>query len=66
MKIRDFILSLVSWFILLVTVSCSDELGGERIPIRQKATCMYSCQPCSAAAAPIPTMLPAFLPIMPR
>ena len=33
MKIRDFILSLVSWFILLVTVSCSDELGGERAPI---------------------------------
>lgn len=33
MKIRDFILSLVSWFILLVTVSCSDELGGERTPI---------------------------------
>lgn len=33
MKIRDFILSLVSWFILLVTVSCSDELGGERPPI---------------------------------
>lgn len=33
MKIRDFILSLVSWFILLVTVSCSDELGGEHTPI---------------------------------
>lgn len=37
MKIRDFILSLVSWFILLVTVSCSDELGGERIPISSES-----------------------------
>lgn len=37
MKIRDFILSLVSWFILLVTVSCSDELGGERAPISSKS-----------------------------
>lgn len=38
MKIRDFILSLVSWFILLVTVSCSDELGGERAPISSEST----------------------------
>lgn len=37
MKIRDFILSLVSWFILLVTVSCSDELGGERVPISSES-----------------------------
>lgn len=37
MKIRDFILSLVSWFILLVTVSCSDELGGERDPISSES-----------------------------
>lgn len=37
MKIRDFILSLVSWFILLVTVSCSDELGGECTPISSES-----------------------------
>lgn len=37
MKIRDFILSLVSCFILLVTVSCSDELGGERAPISSES-----------------------------
>ena len=37
MKIRDFILSLVSWFILLVTVSCSAELGGERTPISSES-----------------------------
>lgn len=37
MKIRDFILSLVSWFILLVTVSCSDELGGEPAPISSES-----------------------------
>lgn len=37
MKIRDFILSLVSWFILLVTASCSDELGGERAPISSES-----------------------------
>ena len=37
MKIRDFILSLVSWFILLVTVSCSDELGGESAPISSES-----------------------------
>lgn len=37
MKIRDFILSLVSWFILLVTVSCSDELGGECAPISSES-----------------------------
>lgn len=37
MKIRDFIISLVSWFILLVTVSCSDELGGERAPISSES-----------------------------
>lgn len=37
MKIRDFILSLVSWFILLVTVSCSGELGGERAPISSES-----------------------------
>ena len=37
MKIRDFILSLVSWFILLVTVSCSDELGGERALISSES-----------------------------
>lgn len=37
MKIRDFILSLVSWFILLVTVSCSDELGGERAPFSSES-----------------------------
>lgn len=37
MKIRDFILSLVSWFILLVIVSCSDELGGERAPISSES-----------------------------
>lgn len=37
MKIRDFILSLVSWFILLVTVSCSDELGGARAPISSES-----------------------------
>lgn len=37
MKIRDFILSLVSWFILLITVSCSDELGGERTPISSES-----------------------------
>lgn len=37
MKIRDFILSLVSWFILLVTVSCSNELGGERAPISSES-----------------------------
>lgn len=37
MKIRDFILSLVSWFILLVTVSCSDELGGEHTPISSES-----------------------------
>lgn len=37
MKIRDYILSLVSWFILLVTVSCSDELGGERAPISSES-----------------------------
>lgn len=37
MKIRDFILSFVSWFILLVTVSCSDELGGERAPISSES-----------------------------
>ena len=37
MKIRDFILSLVSWFILLVTVCCSDELGGERTPISSES-----------------------------
>lgn len=37
MRIRDFILSLVSWFILLVTVSCSDELGGERAPISSES-----------------------------
>ena len=37
MKIRDFILSLVSWFILLVTVSCSDELGGERASISSES-----------------------------
>ena len=37
MKIRDFILSLVCWFILLVTVSCSDELGGERAPISSES-----------------------------
>ena len=37
MKIRDFILSLVSWFILLVTVSCSDELGAERAPISSES-----------------------------
>ena len=37
MKIRDFILSLVSWFILLVTVSCSDELGGEHAPISSES-----------------------------
>lgn len=37
MKIRDFILSLVSWFILLVTVSCSDELGGERARISSES-----------------------------
>ena len=37
MKIRGFILSLVSWFILLVTVSCSDELGGERTPISSES-----------------------------
>lgn len=37
MKIRDFILSLVSWFILLVTVSCSDELGGDRTPISSES-----------------------------
>lgn len=37
MKIRDFILSLVSWFILLVTVNCSDELGGERAPISSES-----------------------------
>lgn len=37
MKIRDFILSLVSLFILLVTVSCSDELGGERTPISSES-----------------------------
>lgn len=37
MKIRDFILSLVSWFILLVTVSCSDELEGERAPISSES-----------------------------
>ena len=37
MKIRDFILRLVSWFILLVTVSCSDELGGERAPISSES-----------------------------
>ena len=37
MKIRDFILSLVSWFILLVTVSCFDELGGERAPISSES-----------------------------
>lgn len=37
MKIRDFILSLVSWFILLVTVSCSDELGVERAPISSES-----------------------------
>lgn len=37
MKIRDFILSLVSWFILLVTVSCSDELRGERAPISSES-----------------------------
>lgn len=37
MKIRDFILSLVSWFILLVTVSCSDELGDERTPISSES-----------------------------
>lgn len=37
MKIRGFILSLVSWFILLVTVSCSDELGGERAPISSES-----------------------------
>lgn len=37
MKIRDFILSLVSWFILLVTVSCSEELGGERAPISSES-----------------------------
>lgn len=37
MKIRDFILCLVSWFILLVTVSCSDELGGEHTPISSES-----------------------------
>lgn len=37
MKIRDSILSLVSWFILLVTVSCSDELGGERASISSES-----------------------------
>lgn len=37
MKIRDFILSLFSWFILLVTVSCSDELGGESTPISSES-----------------------------
>lgn len=37
MKIRDFILSLVSWFILLVTVSCSDELGGVRALISSES-----------------------------
>lgn len=37
MKIRDFILSLVSWFILLVTVSCSDELGGEHALISSES-----------------------------
>lgn len=37
MKIRDFILSLVSWFILLVTVSCSDELGGEHASISSES-----------------------------
>lgn len=37
MKIRGFILSLVSWFILLVTVSCSDELGGDRAPISSES-----------------------------
>lgn len=37
MKIRDIILSLVSWFILLVTVSCSDELGGEHAPISSES-----------------------------
>ena len=37
MKVRDFILSLVSWFILLVTVSCSDELGGEHAPISSES-----------------------------
>ena len=29
--------TLVSWFILLVTVSCSDELGGERTPISSES-----------------------------
>ena len=37
MKIQDFILRLVSWFILLVTISCSDELGGERTPISSES-----------------------------
>lgn len=62
MKIRDFILSLVSWFILLVTVSCSDELGGERAPISSESnlhvlvpTVLSSCGTDPADASGLPT-----------
>lgn len=62
MKIRDFILSLVSWFILLVTVSCSDELGGERPPISSESnlhvlvpTVLSSCGTNPDDASGLPT-----------
>lgn len=62
MKIRDFILSLVSWFILLVTVSCSDELGGERAPISSESnlhvlvpTVLSSCGTRTDDASGLPT-----------
>lgn len=62
MKIRDFILSLVSWFILLVTVSCSDELGGERAPISSESnlhvlvpTVLSSCGTRADDASGLPT-----------
>ena len=62
MKIRDFILSLVSWFILLVTVSCSDELGGERAPISSESnlhvlvpTVLSSRGTCADDASGLPT-----------
>lgn len=62
MKIRDFILSLVSWFILLVTVSCSDELGGERAPISSESnlhvlvpTVLSSCGTNPDDASGLPT-----------
>lgn len=62
MKIRDFILSLVSWFILLVTVSCSDELGGERTPISSESnlhvlvpTVLSSCGTNPDDASGLPT-----------